>query len=76
MKKLLKYCKFEEDNEDKSDLSTKPLQVKTFEQLEQILFDFLRLIYNCFYGGGDINVFYNLFPLTMVLSHWVFLVGF
>jgi len=52
------------------------MQVKTFEQLEQILFDFLRLIYNCFYGGGDINVFYNLFPLTMVLSHWVFLVGF
>jgi len=51
MKKLLKYCKFEEDNEDKSDLSTKPLQIKTFEQLEQILFDFLHLIYNCFYEG-------------------------
>jgi len=40
MKKLLKYCKFEEDNEDKSDLSTKPLQVKTFEQLEQIYLTF------------------------------------
>jgi len=51
MKKLLKYCEFEEDYEDKSDLSTKPLQVKTLEQLEQILFDFLRLIYDCLYEG-------------------------
>jgi len=50
MKKLLKYCEIEEDYEDKSDLSTK-LQVKTFEQLEQILFNFLRLIYDCLYEG-------------------------
>jgi hypothetical protein len=54
-------------------LSAKSSLSKTFNQLYKRLIGLFRLI--ClFFGGGWISVFCTLFPSTMVLSHWVFLV--